>query len=538
MSTSALVGGPPSYDLSEDGDTTGTSLTDAPLGTPEEPFTHTFERVVVRMATQQELDDFLAWLSNMQGKPLNQLRDTDFLQRVPPFDLRDSMRTGHDRSLTSFALRQGGTDRVTAFNESEFFGDRIPQFTPGTGSFNGAPLDLPVGIGMDATTAGFAATAQALYAGNYSENPGTPLNTTELAQLNPDVRALMENMFGSETPFSLEHLNVLKMMSLVTGQADQPPSTWTVTPTQGRQLLEASTEESDTFVGAISLLNLRIDDISLADGVRAYFDEAGNFIQGFGTGNVEEVAGQLVDTMSPPETAMPGDITQGENVSAMLNSLLGLDPANTTFTVEQINAAIAMGLLGYDASGRTVNLTTNGQGYLTTKRTENATPATPPPPPAPMTADERTDAFLAELVNMDGSGNVYAIFDVGDYGHDHDGKISRKDIETLANKDPHNNGHWNESGFRNMSIETRVRVVALARYAVEHNIFGHLESQGGPGQRYDNVFDGRFITGSIDQFVAALPADRPNFAFRDVENGYNDTAAVVELRGESVLNPP
>ena len=332
-------------------------------------------------------------------------------------------------------------------------------------------------------------------------------------------------------------------MGLLTGKADQLPSTWTLTPTQGQTLLNGFNEGSDTFINAMSLLNLRIDDISLADGVRGYFNESGNFIQGFGTGNVEKIAGELVKTMSPPETAMPANIALGENVAVMLNNLLGLDPANTTFTVEQVNAALAMGLLGYAAGNTTVNLTTNGQGYLTTKEAENAVPAITDKPKVvpPLSIDEKADAFLSAILNLEGHGNVFEIFDEGKHGHKGDGKISVGDIESLASKDPYNNSHWNRD-LSSIPIELRVKIVALARYAVDNGVVHHLWNNEQGGQRYDKVIEGGYIRGHgnggpIDWFVAALPADRPTLHFEQVGNGYTNTARVVEKRDGQPVTP-
>lgn len=526
-----IVGTPARYStFTGTGSGTGT-------GTADEPFAASFGRIAIRAESQEELDGFVAWLSNMSGKPVDQLSEQDILRHVKVSDLSNCIKNG---STKSFSVKQAVTDSVDNFNDKEFFGETVPRFTAGTGAFIGAPLDLPPGTGMNASTAGFAATAQALYAANYSQEPGTPLSQAELDQLDPKVQALLNNMFGSGTPLSVNHLNVLKMMGLLTGKADQLPSTWTLTPTQGQALLNGFNEGSDTFINAMSLLNLRLDDVSLADGVRGYFNESGNFIQGFGTGNVEEVAGKLVKTMSPPETAMPGDIRQGENVAALMNNLLGLDPANTTFTVEQVNAALAMGLLSYDAGNKTINLTTNGQGYLTTKEAESAAPVTEPPVVvAALSIDEKADAFLSALLNLEGQGNVFEIFDEGRDGKNSDGKISREDIEAHARRDPYNNDHWKNDHSR-IPIELRVKIVALARYAVDNGVVEHLFNNQNAGQRYDSVIENHRIRGHgdggpIDWYVAALPADRPTLHFEQVGNGYTNTARVVEKRGDQVV---
>lgn len=515
--------------------------------TDEEPYSIAFDRFVFRADTQQELDDLLAWLSNVAGKPVDELDDGDILRFVKLSDLSNCISTrGPDggRSIKSFALKQSNTDLVNEFNRTEFFGDTIPEFSAGTGTFIGAPIDLSVGVGTHATAAGFAGTAQTLFTTNYPDGSSvTLLSQTQLDQLNPEVRGLMENMFGAGTPLALEHMNVLKMMNLISGKATESVSTWTITPTQGQVLLEAfgSQEGSSTFINAISLLNLRSTDIALAEGARNYFDEAGNFIQGFGTGNVEQVASELVDTMSPPDTPMPSNITLGDRVSVMLNNLLGLDPANTTFTVEQVNAALAMGLLSYDANGA-VSLTPKGQGYLTTKEAENAEPVITPQTTVvqPLTPDEKVDAFLSSLLNMPGYGNVFEIFDEGRDGRGSDGKISDEDINSLANKNPYDNNHWRRD-FAGIPIDKRVAIVALAQYAQRHGIIGHLQSNHGEGQRYQGVFDGRWIRGSgnggaIDSYVAGLSGDRPTLSFTAVGNGFTNTAQVVEMRGDKAVN--
>ena len=175
-------------------------------GNADEPFTATFGRLAIRADSQEELNEFVAWLSNLAGKPVDQLRERDILKYVKVSLLSNSVTTaGPNGSIKSFSVKQALTDSITDFTDKEFFGETIPQFTAGTGAFIGAPLDLPPGTGMNASTAGFAATAQMLYAGNYSQEPDTQLSQAELDQLDPNVLALLKDMFGSETPLSLNH---------------------------------------------------------------------------------------------------------------------------------------------------------------------------------------------------------------------------------------------------------------------------------------------------------------------------------------------
>ena len=514
------------------------------LTTDNEPYSIAFDRFVFRAETQQQLDNFLAWLGNLAGKPVDQLGDMDVLRHVKLKDLSNGIsNAGPNGTVHSYALKQSNTDSVNLFNDMEYFGDTIPRLTSGTGTFIGAPMNLPTGLGSDASTGGFAGTAQKLFSDNYPAGSDMALDETELAALNPEVLQLMQEMFGSNTPLSLEHMNVLKMMGLLTGKADEPASTWAVTAAQGQTLLNAFMNGSDTFIDAISLLNLKGSDIALANGARDYFDQAGNLVQGFGTANVEKVAAQLVDTMSPPETAMPSNIEFGINGALMLNHLFGLGEsnANYTFTVEQVNTALAMGLLNYD-NGNRLNITNSGRGYFAAKEAENAPPVIEKPvhiPPLRM--DAKADAFLSALLNLEGHGNVYEIFDEGKHGKGSNGKISTGDIESLANKDPYNNSHWKNDQSK-IPIELRVKVVALARYAVDNGVVRHLWNNEHHGQRYDKVIESSEIRGSgnggpIDWYVAALPADRPTLHFEQVGNGYTNTARVVEKRGGQAVTP-
>lgn len=105
--------------------------------------------IFIRASSQEELDNFLAWLSLKSGKPVEELTALEFNRFVPPSLLSASESvTDPDNPglVTVFGIEGQQWGSVDGFNDTEFFGDEIPSFPPGSGSFNG--YNIKTGEGM------------------------------------------------------------------------------------------------------------------------------------------------------------------------------------------------------------------------------------------------------------------------------------------------------------------------------------------------------------------------------------------------------
>jgi len=442
--------------------------------------------IFIRASSQEELDNFLAWLSLKSGKPVEELTALDFNRFVPPSLLSASESvTDPDNPglVTVFGIEGQQWGSVEGFNDTEFFGDEIPSFPPGSGSFNGYNIKTGEGMKTSVGLYGFAGTAQMIYKANYPAGEELPLIDTE--KVNPEVLALHKRMFG-DVPMTQGHLNVLKMMGLVSGSAKTGSDRWAVTDTGKSISAEIDRSETD-FIPAATLLSLDGTDLATAAEVKGYFSPDGRLINGFTTQDLEGLAGGLIESMTPADTALPPGVQIDPKSQTMLNNLYGLPANNTEFTAEQVNSAIAMGLVKFDPATGKVTLTTNGQGYLDTKIAEGEKPEEGNPDDAGSDSNLINDHYDTLMVDVagdeengtrkgDGRGDGWQMADYmesqfpdsnGVTGDGDNSNIGRNGIRLLSGLDVHS-AHWEDAGLGHLSIPERQKLIDAAKAIVDH----------------------------------------------------------------------
>lgn len=499
--------GSPNYDGYGTDQYGGDGVTTAQRGaTATEPYTVTLAGdVVIRADSQEELDNFIAWLSNMAGKPVDELTPEEVFKYVKLNELSNHF-VAHDPStgdtFTSYALKDSRWAEIETFDQTHFFGEGIPEFPPGSGGFFGATLDIAGDeIQLGLTLGGLSGTAIMIYNANYPA--GTPVSTEGMDSLDPEVQKMLELVFGPNIIFTQEHLNVLKMMNLISGTVDGGPSSWEVTPYTGQAFLAAHETEARDFVPAASLFNFDSADISTGKAVAGFFDESGNFINGFGVEHVEKEAAKLLEEISPAsaqppiETPLPSNIVMGDRVANTLNTLFNLPPDNTSFTAEQVNVAILMGLVNYDIATGMLTLTTEGRGYVLTKDPDGLDPAGSVEATAnggELTEEENLQLLWNDwnVLNQDsdadgdgkgdgkGDGLQMADYleskykdDDGRTGTAGNGQFGRHGVSVLANPEIIDvySVEWDEAGLGHLSYAERQEIIDAARGLEENPMY-------------------------------------------------------------------
>lgn len=364
--------------------------------------------------SQEELDNIIAMLTLKTGKPIDEISEADFGLHFQygHFKLEPNYDGEHK---ATFSLTDEGRVAMQEFTDTEFFGEKIPFYPEGTEAYLGSsykPVDMN---GEDASigTAGFKGAAQAIYNANYPD--GEQLRQIDKDQLDPDVRAMLEYMFGANTQLDQGHLNTLKAMGLVSGPANATGKggapnvgTWLLTPGegQGMELLAefktvgAEGDESSMYVPSMGLFNFSPEQRVAAEKTDELFNE-GALVTGKTPENVEDIArNNVLLAMGENSTPLPDGVAvaQGSPEQAMLNELYGKPANNTDFTAEELNTAIAMGLITFDpATGAFAN-TANGTAYAAAAAvSDGSAPAADDPAATP--APARTFGSHPEYAN-------------------------------------------------------------------------------------------------------------------------------------------
>lgn len=370
--------------------------------------------------SQEELDNIIAMLTLKTGKPIDEISEADFglYFQYGHFKLEPNYDGEHK---ATFSLTDEGRVAMQEFTDTEFFGEKIPFYPEGTEAYLGSsykPVDMN---GEDASigTAGFKGAAQAIYNANYPD--GEQLPRIDKDQLDPDVRAMLEYMFGANTPLDQGHLNTLKAMGLVSGPANATGKggvpnvgSWLLTPGEGQGLdllaefktVGAEGDESSMYVPSMGLFNFSPEQRVAAEKTDELFNE-GALVTGKTPEQVEDIArNNVLPAMGENSTPLPDGVAvaQGSPEQAMLNELYGKPANNTDFTAEELNTAIAMGLITFDpATGAFAN-TANGTAYAAAAAvSDGSAPAADDPAAAPGATDFGSPSdYTAKLHNETG----------------------------------------------------------------------------------------------------------------------------------------
>lgn len=454
----------------------------------------------IRAGSQEELDNFLAWLSLVSGKPIDELTVPDLIRFVPmtnvgSYDWVDDPDGGRSKV---FSLESDQWKSVQEFNDTEYFGDNIPLYPPGTGKFFGYAMPKDKGVETSGWLYGMAGTANTIYSANYPA--GAELPAVDESTVPPDVLNLHKKMFG-DVPMTQGHLNTLKMMNLVSGDAGADPSTWTTTE-RGAEMSAEWEKPQTTFVPANTLLEWELPDWTKAVNFAQFFDESGNLKEGTGPELLEDQARELRKSMGPTETPLPPGMTVDPETQAMLNHLFGLPANNTKFTAEQINVGVATGLVQIDPNTNTVTLTANGKGYLaartaagTSAEGTDGTTTTTEPGIWDYYNNLTVDRAGDDKREADGEGDGWQMADYlesqvadrnGNKGDGDNGNVGTNGMELLANLTT-DSAYWEDAGLGHLTTEERQGLIDSAKKITEHPEYESTWNEMSQGNRVEGA---------------------------------------------------
>lgn len=454
---------------------------------------------------------FLEWASAVSGVEIDDLNSTNLFDIVKRYDFSGDwenasvqvMENGKPQQVWMVFVKAPLHEKIDTQASKDFFGGDIPYFPDGslpylnhrTFTFTGDPV---VDGGQ---LAGLAGSARFLFEKNYGNKETTPVN---LAALPDPIEELCKAIFGSNVTITQEHLNILKLMGLVTGDATQGVGTWALSSEGSECLSRFQDPAMKDFLPSMAMINMTQEDLLQASGASVYFSGEGyaavpdaNPPRNYNAADVEKLAGTVYGKMKDVEEPLPEGLGakdgQQDMILKLIVSLLGL-PANTTWdqlTPAQINTAVAMGLIGYDQATNTLFMTSNGATYLSSKATA---PGTAPPEGTPAaTQDSRLKTFWDALYIFYTMGGPQAADSAevnNGYGIDND-RFGTMGIGIIANSDPNDQGFWDSIGLGHLSVEQRTQLknACITMLAPENN--GYLleiSRSKGLGDAEDGVF--------------------------------------------------
>lgn len=339
---------------------------------------YTIGYTVIYADSQEELDEFLRYLSLLTGKPVSEISESDLYTVAGMGRTSDGDSSNETSWMLDVSKDQSWKASADAMNNQEFFGKELPGYSDADALFldNEASPD-DTGATRSANTAGYQGAAQGMYDSNYPATDGVSnphgLEPITEKDVSPEVWALLQFLFGADTQFDTGHLNVLKMMGLATGGND--PSTWALTTQgsergygeepllSGTELLAAfkgnqTDPDAVTFVPGSSMFGFSQADMDATQlALDATFNSDGSFAVDPVTGvaktseDVKALANETVGRMGDGEPIEYDLAGAPPEVLELLNFLYGKPAGNTVFTDAEINAASALGLIKQDAKG-------------------------------------------------------------------------------------------------------------------------------------------------------------------------------------------
>lgn len=448
---------------------------------------------------------FLEWASAVSGVEIDDLNSGNLFDIVKRYDFsgdwgNDKVQVTENGKLQIVWLdfvKAPLIDKINTQAATNFFGGDIPYFPDGSlpylkhrvFTFTGDP-EIDGG-----QLAGLAGSARFLYENNYGSKETTPV---DLAALPDPIEELCKAIFGSNVTITQEHLNILKLMNLVTGDATQGVGTWALSNEGTECLTRFQDPAMKDFLPSMAMINMTQEDLLQAAGASVYFSGDGyaavpdaNPPRNYNAADVEKLAGTVYGRMKDIEEPLPEGLGakdgQQDMVLKLIISLLGL-PANTTWdqlTPAQINTAVAMGLIGYDQATNTLFMTGNGATYLSSKATA---PGTAPPEGTPAAnQDSRLKTFWDALYIFYTMGGPQAAdrAEVNSSGTQQNDRFGTMGIGIVANSDPNDQGFWDSIGLGHLSVEQRTQLknACITMLAPENS--GYLleisRSKGGSG---------------------------------------------------------
>ena len=491
------------------------AVADAP-GINEQPdgqFTYRIKDIIISASSEEELQEILNFLALKNNKPVEELKVRDITLTLDYDQFNYKRNLGEDGITHTFTLTAEGQGLVQNYNDTAFFGDEIPFFPSGSATYLNSKFNTEAtGSAMSAQLGGLMGAAQYIYNANYPAE-SDQLGPIQDSDLDPNTLTLLENMFGPNTEFNQGHLNTLKIMGLLQGDASQAPGTWTPNE-NGSTVVEAFANNTLPLIPSMGLLTMTQTLMNTASEVPGYFTATG-YAPNYGSEQVEKDAKAILEGMAevPDETLPPG-LVPDEETRKMLNFLFGLPTDNTHFTTNQLNTAISMGLVSYNPAENTIAMTTNGGIYLADKN-EAAAAAE-----AANNKDPNTNPRIKELNDLIWALNImdanWATFDQGAGKGGLDNVVSVEDLEGIIRR----YGADSDQG-------KAAQIILNARNA------GNIDSlfRGNA-----NKTDSKFSRGDFDQFRAGVNDIQTNLLATNEAVGQDGYPPLNTTRTEQVLN--
>ena len=393
-------------------------------------FTLRIGTVVVESDSAEKLDSILNIASVKSNKELGKLREIDLISSDSFSYYSLSLAIDENKNpYFLYTLNAEGEAADQKFNDEEYFGEKLPSFPPGTNLYFNSNLASD-GVQRQAGLDGLRGTAESIYNRGYAADSGNLANLDN-SSIAPATLLLLKQVFGENTVFNQGHLNTLKMMGLVTGKVADGTSAWTLS-SKGQTILDAFGATPAKFIPSVNLLKINSELSKTAESVADYFTATG-YKTGtdgnplFSNTDVEAAAARVLESLNRNSgtAPLPAGLQYGDYVQTFLNKLFGLPSTNNQFDANHINAAVAMGLLSYDAAANKVTLKSTGELYL-----RNKSPEVFPP------KDNATNPDLKAIDDYIGSLDIVLInFDLLDSAVTgvSDGVVSIADLEWAAN---------------------------------------------------------------------------------------------------------
>ncbi|BET27550.1 hypothetical protein EV673_1779 [Limnobacter thiooxidans] len=363
----------------------------------ENKFYYKAGKSVFLFNSEAERQSMLEWASSVSGVAIDDLEAKDVKGVVNKYELTTDWNTvsdlftgddGKETRAWMITVKTPIFDKIDTKISKDFFGGEAPFFSPGseqylkhrTFNFNGDPA---VDGGQ---LAGLTGSAQFLFNKNYEGKTTTP---TDLAALPDPVETLCKSLFGSDVAITQEHLNILKLMGLVTGDATKGVGDWALSTAGQTSSSKLAEKEPLKFIASMATLAMKPEDLVEASGASVFFKgdayapvADSNPAKNYAATDVESLAKKVYKNMEGTVETLPAGLGattgQKDSILKLVTNLLNL-PATTTWeqlTPSQINTAISMGLAAYNPTTNALTLTGNGATYISSKA---AVPATAPP---------------------------------------------------------------------------------------------------------------------------------------------------------------
>lgn len=480
----------------------------------------TINGITIKADTHEHLLQILEFVCMRTGKALSDIHAFDLNQAfvdesgnmVGNSDITDIYTAARDANgVATYTFQPFAIQVATASNSKEFFGSEPPMFPQGSdrGMIDDPSLIPTEGIAGEAYAAGVSGMAHDIYSANYP-NPADDKPVDE-SKLPPDTAKLCHDIFGPG-PITQGQLNVLKLMGLVQGDTSNLGS-WALTA-QGQKILTDFniTPAGNPFLPDAGLLDFPQGAATVGDNAGNYFNADGSAFAGPWAeietkdgptkGQIKGVAQlrsdaattlQSLDT-SNPDGKNSTQVVDDESSRTVLNQLFGLDSSNNSFTNNQINTAISLGLIRRNPDG-SFSATLRGSTF---GRAAGAGPVTSPD----QTPEQRDQIEFDDAMHtlsdqraidiMDGLEPEKAGEGIAGNGRFGNGMWL---LAGMSDADLHNDALWNKYA-QPTTYEERVKMRTAAGVAIAGQNADRLRGvMGLTGQNDNDLFNNDGDTG-------------------------------------------